>query len=201
MQRKPFNVDLAPFRDDLDLKYAAKHKEESNICLIGDVWTDHWRNGRIIHGPGFYQGNNIFTTEGRNQILDIVFGSTSVDATIYMGIFTNNVTPAAADTASAKLGASGDYGEGQDADYDDPETNRPEYTVAAASSSSVTNSASKAEFTIADTITVYGAFLASTQAKTATSGVLYCAKAFSSSRSVIDDDVLAITYAISMTSS
>jgi hypothetical protein len=54
---------------------------------------------------------------------------------------------------------------------------------------------------MAASITVYGAFLSTVAAKTATTGTLFCAKAFSSSRAVIDNDVLAITYVLSLTTS
>lgn len=191
---------LTPLMDDQNIMYAAKYPEESGLAFHGNVWTTHKRDGRIIHGP-FDQGPNTFTTEGMADLLNTYFYGNDTPSAIYCGLFKNNVTPALADTAADKLGATGDYGECQDADYDDPATNRPAYTVAETSTASCTNDASKAEFTMDATITVYGAFLATEQAKTATTGVLICAKAFSSSRDVIDADELAIKYVISCTTS
>jgi hypothetical protein len=135
------------------------------------------------------------------RILNIVFRAQTTEAAIYVGIFKNNVTPAVGDTAAVKLGAAGTYGECQDADYDSPATNKPAYTIASTSTATCTNAASPASFTINASITIYGAFLSTAAAKTATSGTLFCAKAFSSSRAVIADDVLSVTYVISCTTS
>lgn len=177
---------------------AVKAAMSGNAQIEGLVTLDHFREGKIIYNE---TGKNIITTEGLNQILNVVFGAVAKDATIYCGIFKSNVTPAAGNTAASQLGAAGTYGECQDADYDDPATNRPEWVDAAASAGVITNSASKASFTIAASITVYGAFLASSQAKTATTGVLYAAKRFDTSRAVVDDDVLQVTYQLSLSSS
>lgn len=192
-------MDLTNFRDNANLRYAAKHQRESGIAFHGDVFTDHFRNGSLIHSCN--QGHNTFTTEGMARLLNIVFRAQTTEAAIYCGIFKNNVTPAVGDTAAAKLGAAGTYGECQDADYDSPATNKPAYTIASTSTASCTNAASAASFTMNASITIYGAFLSTAAAKTATTGTLFCAKAFSSSRAVIADDVLAVTYVISATTS
>jgi len=192
-------MDLTIFRDDANLRYAAKYARESGIAFHGDVFTDHFRKGRLIHSCN--QGHNTFTTEGMARLLNIVFRAQATEAAIYCGIFKNNVTPAVGDTAAVKLGAAGTYGGCQDADYDSPATNKPAYTIASTSTASCTNAASAASFTINASITIYGAFLSTAAAKTATSGTLFCAKAFSSSRAVIADDVLSVTYVISCTTS
>ena len=192
-------MDLTIFRDDANLRYAAKYARESGIAFHGDVFTDHFRKGRLIHSCN--QGHNTFTTEGMARLLNIVFRAQATEAAIYCGIFKNNVTPAVGDTAAVKLGAAGTYGECQDADYDSPATNKPAYTIASTSTASCTNAASAASFTINASITIYGAFLSTAAAKTATSGTLFCAKAFSSSRAVIADDVLSVVYVISCTTS
>jgi len=192
-------MNLNIFRDNADLRYAAKHQRESGIAFHGDVFTHHYRRGELIHFCN--QGPNTFTTEGMARILNIVFRAQTTESAIYCGIFKNNVTPAVGDTAAVKLGAAGTYGECQDADYDSPATNKPAYTIASTSTASCTNAASAASFTINASITIYGAFLSTAAAKTATSGTLFCAKAFSSSRAVIADDVLSVVYVISCTTS
>ena len=192
-------MDLTKFRDDANLRYAAKHFRESGIAFHGDVFTHHYRRGELIHFCN--QGPNTFTTEGMARIINIVFRAQTTESAIYCGIFKSNVTPAVGDTAAAKLGAAGTYGECQDADYDSPATNKPAYTIVSTSTASCTNAASPASFTMNASITIYGAFLSTAAAKTATSGTLFCAKAFSSSRAVIADDVLAVTYTISCTTS
>ncbi len=193
--------ELLNFRDNADLRYAVKHLRESNLNFHGHVFTDHFRDGRLIHTCD--QGGNTFTTEGMAYLLNIIFGTTSKtgSAIFYVGIFKNNVTPAVGDTAAAKLGAAGAYGECQDADYDSPATDKPSYTIATTSTATCTNAASPASFTIAGSITVYGAFLSTSKAKTATDGYLMCAKKFGTPRAVIDNDVLSVTYAITATTS
>ena len=193
-------MDIIQFRDNKELAYANKHLMESGLGFMGYVTLEHFRKGKLIHKQS---GKNIFTTEGRNHLLEIIFGTTgkAAAAGFYVGIFKSNQTPAAGDTAAAKLGAAGTYQECQDADYT-PNTNKPVYTIAAAGSSICTNAASPAVFTIvAASITIYGAFLSTAIAKTATTGVLMCAKAFSPSRAVITADVLSVTYVVTATSS
>ena len=191
------NPFIVPFMDRLDIRYAAKYLEESSLAFHGHVTLEHFRDSKLIH---VQSGENIFTTEGMAKILNVIFHTTAKDTAIYCGIFKNNVTPSLGNTAAACLGASGTYGECQDSDYD-PATNRPAYTAAATTTATITNSASKANFTMKASITVYGAFLVSSQAKTATTGTLYCAKAFAASRAVISNDELAVTYSVTCTSS
>jgi len=189
-------------RDSGDLAYAAKHRQESGLKFIGNVHVKHTRQGKILH-DAWEPEHNTFTTEGMAYLLNIIFGTTSkAGAAIwYVGIFKADVTPAVGDTAAVKLGAAGTYLECQDADYDSPATNKPAYTIAATSSAVCTNAASKATFVMNAGITVYGAFLSDAAAKTATSGHLMCAKRFASSRAVIADDELAVTYQVSCTTS
>jgi len=184
-----------------DMQYMLKHHRDG-VQFTGNVRVEHFRAGECIYD--FQEPKpNIFTTEGLDYLNDVMWFTTSKAASKiwYVGIFKANVTPAAGDTAAAKLGAAGTYQECQDADYDDPATNKPSYNTAASASAVTTNSANKAEFTIAASITVYGAFLGDEQAKTATNGTLMCAKKFSASRAVIDDDVLYVTYQITASSS
>jgi hypothetical protein len=190
---------IAPFMDDTDIMYAAKNHMESGFKFIGMCGVTHFRNGEVIYHED--PSPNTFTTEGMAHMLNVMFVSTARPAAQYVGIYKNNVTPANGNTAAVHLGAAGTYGECQDADYDSPATNRPAYTGATTTTATVTNTASKAEFTINASITVYGAFIATSQAKTATSGVLMCAKKFAAARAVIADDELAVTYAIACTSS
>jgi hypothetical protein len=192
------NPAIESILDRLDIRYARKHQEESGLVLHGDVTLDHYRGGSLVHTQ---TGSNTFTTEGMARILNVQFRAQATDAAIYVGIFKNNVTPATGNTAAVCLGAGGTYGECQDADYDSPATNRPAYTIASTSTASCTNAASAASFTMHASITVYGAFLASSQAKTATTGTLFCGKAFGTARAVIDADVLAVTYVLTTTTS
>ena len=194
---------IEKFRSNPDLRYAAKYPLESHLGFQGIWQCDQYRKGELISG-GYPEPPNIFTTEGMARLLNIIFHDISKAASEiwYVHIYKNDVTPAVGNTAAVHMGAAGTYGICQDADYDDPATNAPSYTTADTATATITNaSAGKAEFTIAASITVYGACLSTIQAKTGTSGYLMCAKAFISSREVIDDDVLAVTYAITASSS
>lgn len=191
----PVHIGL-PLEDQADaLKYAAKHIVEADLGFMGLVTLEHFRGGGLIFQE---TGKNIFTTEGRALIWNTIFGSTDKPAAVYIGLFKNDVTPVAGDTAAARLGAAGTYGECQDADYH-PETNRPAYTVVNTTTNEITNAAAKAVFEIQQAFTARGAFLATSQAKAATTGALIAAKRFATSRAVVADDELAITYTLTAT--
>ncbi len=171
-----------------------------NLALRGDVFIDHWRDGKFLCFEK-HVGKNILPTQGLNEILDVAVGAVAKESAWYVYIFKNNYTPLATNTAATSLGAAGLHGECQDADYDVPLTNRPAYTIVAAAAGVITNAASKAAFTIAASITVYGAGVCSSQAKTAVTGFLLAAKKFDVARAVIDNDVLYVTYQVTATSS
>jgi len=196
--KETIGVALGPIRDDAKARYAIQHHQESGLQFHGHVICDHFRNGLLIHTQ---EGSNIFTTEGMARILNVCFRAQTTDAAIYVGIFKGNVTPALGDTAAAKLGGGSPWYECLDADYDSPATNKPAYTMASTSTAVATNTASKATFVMNASITVYGAFLSTVMAKTATSGTLFCGKAFAVPRAVVADDELAITYQITLSSS
>ena len=199
----PTNDMIESLRADANARYAVKHRAESGIQLHGIWQCDQRRKGTLIAG-GYPEPPNTFTTEGMAYLLNIIFFTTAKAAALiwYVGIFKNNVTPAVGNTAAVCLGAAGTYGECQDADYDDPATNKPSYTTATTALATITNAvAGKAEFVIADTITVYGAFLSTVAAKTATTGYLMSGKKFTTARAVVADDELAISYAITLTTS
>jgi len=169
-----------------------------NMNVKGRFRTECFRAGRLIWVD---EGPNIVTDEGLNHMLNVTLQAATANATWYCGIFKNNYTPITSSTAAAALGAAGLFGECQDADYGTPATNRPAYTVVASTAKSITNSASKATFTMSASITVYGAFVASSQAKTATTGVLYAGRKFDVARAVISADILYVTYTINASSS
>ena len=199
----PTNDIINSLRDNLELKYAAKHAVESHLGFEGIYQCDQYRAGRLISG-GYAELPNTFTTQGMAHLLNIMFFTTSKAASLiwYVGIYKSNVTPAVGNTAAVHLGAAGTYGECQDADYDDPATNKPSYTTATTATATITNSvAGKAEFTIKQSITLYGAFLSTVAAKTATTGYLMCAKKFGTARAVVDDDEINVTYTINATTS
>ena len=194
---------ISNIRDDAEARYALKHRVDSHAALHGIWQCDQYRKGELISG-GYLEPPNTFTTEGMAYLLNVMFFTTSKAGSLiwYVGIFKNNVTPAVGNTAAVCLGAAGTYGECQDADYDSPLTDKPSYTTATTAIASITNAvAGKATFVMLAAITVYGAFLSTVAAKTATTGYLMCGKKFTASRAVVDDDELLITYQINLSTS
>ena len=187
--------------DNSDAMYGLKHAAESGFGLQGVYQCDQYRNGDLIAG-GYPELPNTFTTEGLSLLLRTMFWTTAKAASLiwYLGIFQNNVTPAVGNVASTALGAAGTYGVVQ-ATSDVDETVLEPYTTVTTATTTCTNAASKAEYTMADTMTIYGAFLGNTSDMTSVAGVLMSAKNFSTARAVIADDVLSVSYVISLTTS
>jgi len=106
--------------------------------------------------------------------------------------FSGNVTPVATWTAANFTANATEW-----TAYD--EATRVAYVEAAASSQSITNSASKADFTSSsDTQSVWGAGLISVSTKSAVTGSLLGAAKFGAVRSLDTADVLSIGYTISL---
>ncbi|MGP8337657.1 MAG: hypothetical protein ACT6FC_05415 [Methanosarcinaceae archaeon] len=194
-------MNMSPILENSELKYAVKHQEDG-IGFKGIWQCDQFRDGELISG-GYPEPPNIFPTVGLGRMLTVYFHdiAKAAEEIFYVGLFKANVTPAAGNTAATCLGAAGTYLECQDADYDLPLTDKPAYNTVDTATATITNAASKAEFTMAAEIIVYGAFLSTEKAKTATTGYLTAAKRFSASRDVKDNDVLSIAYEIVVSSS
>jgi hypothetical protein len=136
---------------------------------------------------------NLVVNQGLNAALDILFHATTQITTWYLTLVESNTSPAAGLTYAVPT-----YTECTA--YD--EANRPAYNEAAASGQSITNSANKGVFTMNASKTIYGASLvgggtgASTKGDTAGGGTLFCYALFASSRSVVDNDVIELTYTL-----
>lgn len=191
--------------DNDNVRHALRNHDRIGIT---GMWSlDHVRGDAVIYREA--PSHNIVTTEGMNYILNVLAKSGALGVN-YMGIFKNNVTPAAGDTAAVKLGSGGTYGACQDpADFDDAAVGGssvstgdwPVWNPAAASGGVLTNAAATCDFTMAASITVYGGFLTTEQQCADSANVLICAKAFTASRAVIDNDILKITTTLTLTSS
>jgi len=139
--------------------------------------------------------HNLVTNEGLDALLNIMFHGSTQITTWYCALVESDTAAAAGMTYAVPV-----YTECTA--YD--ELTRPEYEAAAASSQSITNSANEATFTISDTKTLYGAAIVgggtdgNTKGDTAGGGTLYCYSKFTASRSAVDDDVLNLTYTLSV---
>jgi hypothetical protein len=146
---------------------------------VSGVWSgQHIRDGKVIDE---WEDKNLVVNEGLNSLLDVYFHGETQITSWYIGVFEGNYTPVAGLTAATVTANSTEC-----TAYD--ETTRQAYDEAAASSQSITNSASRATFTFNATKTIYGAFLVSNNTKSGTSGTLFSAARFASSKAVVDND-------------
>lgn len=156
----------------------------SNILGTGEYHGQIIRDGAVIDE---WIDKNLVVNEGLNSMLNVMFHSAAQITTWYVGLYEGNYTPVATVTAATIASAATET-----TAY--TQTARPEFVEAAAASQSITNSANRATFTFNDTKTVYGAFLVSTATKSGTTGTLFSAARFASSKAVVSGDELLLTY-------
>lgn len=170
-------------------EFKAVHQGLQNASLhLGGVFhVEQYRAGVLVDE---WDSKNVVTDEGINHALNVVFNAATQVSTWYLGVFVNNYTPVAADTAATFPGSAGEattqYSEGS----------RPTYVEATSTAKSISNVANKATFTFTSDCTVYGALLSSNATKGGTSGVLMCASKFSTSKAITAGDTLLVTYTI-----
>lgn len=140
---------------------------------------------------------NLVVNEGLQYMAGTALTSTTQITSWYLGVYgaASSNNPAASDTMSSHAGWT------EVTAYS--EATRPAATFAAATSANpsvVTNSASKAQYTINGTTTIGGAFLTSNNTKSGTTGKLFSAADFQSpgDRSVVNGDILLVTYTFSL---
>ena len=164
--------------------------EEQKLEVGGVFKVEQIRDGKVIDS---WEEKNRVVNEGLNSLLDVQLGAGSQLTTWYVGLFEGNFTPAAEDTA-ANIASNAT----ESTAYD--EATRPAWSPAAVSSQTITNSASKATFTMNAGKSIYGAFLISDSTKSGTAGFLFAATKFSAVRTVEPTDQLLVTYTVSATS-
>ena len=150
-------------------------------------------------------GNLKWVAESKNLVVNVglqymagsALTSTSQITTWYLGLYgaASSNNPAAGDTLSSHGGGT------EVTDYS--EANRVTANFAAATNANpsvVTNTASKATFTMNGSTTVGGAFLTSNNTKGGTTGTLFSAADFQApgDRTVVSGDILSVTYTFSL---
>jgi len=180
-----------------DLEAGAFEETEARVLFprqnlsVGGVFSHEViRAGRSM---GLLHDHNKIVNEGLNDLLQTYLGNGTQIPTWYVGIFEGNYTPVAGDAAASIATNST-----ESIAYD--EATRPEWVDAAAAAQSISNTASKAVFTINATKTIYGALLVSTSTKAGAVGKLFSASRFATSRSVVAADQLLITYTVQASS-
>ena len=137
--------------------------------------------------------SNLIPTEGLNYMLGTALTGLTQSSTWYIALFEGNYTPVAGVTAAtfpADATECTAYAEAA----------RVTWTPGSISAGSVSNTASKAVFTINATKTVYGIAQTSVSTKSATTGTLISVARFAVAKSVVATDVLNVTSTISATS-
>jgi hypothetical protein len=153
--------------------------------------VEHFRNGKLID---FERLHNLVPLEGRQNILSVIGNAGTQITTWYVGLFEGNYTPVSGDTAATFPASATEC-----TAYS--ESTRQEWVEAAPSAGVITNSASKAQFTMNATKTVYGGMLISSSVKGGTSGVLLSAGRFATSKAVDSGDILRVTASLTLNSS
>jgi hypothetical protein len=138
------------------------------------------------------KGANIIPDVGLTYILQSALtNEASAITTLYVGLL-DNYTPVAASTMT-------EAGGNEITNYS---ASVRQTWVGVEGTQTATNTASPASFTISTGgATVYGAFLSDASTQGGTTGTLVAAKLFSSSRELLEDDVLNVTYEVSASSS
>lgn len=164
---------------------------KSNV-FIGGIFN-HWVNNDL---DDIQSDKNMVVNEGLDHLLDVTLSGGSAKPTWYIGINKNNYTFLNTDTAQNISTNSSEVVSGTDV----TQTVRQVWNEAGVTSQSITNSANPASYTANATVTIYGAFLISfsTMTNGTSSDKLMAASAFTSSRALVANDVLNITYELNI---
>ena len=190
----------------MELKAKISDTTESGLMMNSQSNEGLKATGKFLIECYDKDGKLKWTDESKNLVVNVglqymagtsLDGSTARITSWYLGLYgaASSNNPAAGDTMSSHAGWT------EVTDY--TEATRPAATFVAATTANpsvVTNSASKAQFTMNATTTVGGAFLTSNNTKGGTSGTLFSAKDFNSpgDRSVVSGDVVLVTYTFSL---
>jgi len=139
--------------------------------------------------------NNLIVAEFLNSALEQLFGATAKIGTYYIAPYAGNVSPTASWTAANFTANSTEF-----TAYD--EAARQVWTPGSAAAGVISNSASKAVFTVSAApaqTTIWGAGLISASGKSATTGVLVAANKASAARdNLVASDTVTIGYTLTL---
>jgi hypothetical protein len=145
-------------------------------------YVDHVRNGEVI---GTDEVHNLIPTEGLNHILSVVLKAGTQQTNWYVGLFEGNYTPTATITAATVTATATEC-----TAY--TEATREAWVGGTVANGFVTNTDSRAEFTMNATKAVYGAFVVSSATKSSGSGVLISIARFPTVKNVESGDLLRV---------
>lgn len=136
---------------------------------------------------------NLIPTEGLNYMLGTALTGVGQVSSWFIALFEGNYTPVSTVTAATFPAAAT-----ESTAYD--EMTRVAWTPGAIAAGSVSNTASKAVFTINATKSIYGIAQTSVSTKSATTGTLMSVALFGAVKNVVATDVLNVTSTLSATS-
>ena len=128
--------------------------------------------------------HNLVTAAGLNDALEQYFKGSSYTAAWYVGL-KGAGTPDSADTMTSHATWN------EVVAYS--EATREALVLGTVSAGTVSNTASKAEFTMNSSATIEGAFLVNESTKSGTSGILYSVGDFAASRTLGSGDIIQVT--------
>lgn len=163
----------------------------NQIVGLGKYTGKIIRDGWVIDE---FECSNLVVNQGLNYMLGAALGGLGQTTAWYLGLFSGNYTVLATDTASTISTNATEvtaYTAGA----------RLGWTAGAPASQSISNSGSTATFTFNGNVTVYGAFLGSSNVINGTAGTLFSGAQFGSSKSVVSGDQLVLTYTYNLASS
>ena len=137
--------------------------------------------------------NNLIPGEGLNYMLGTALTGVAQLSAWYIALFEGNYVPVGTITAATFPAAAT-----ESTAY--TEAARVTWTPGAIAAGSVSNTASKAVFTMNATKTIYGIAQTSVSTKSATTGTLMSVAAFAVAKAVVSTDVLNVTSTLSATS-
>lgn len=153
--------------------------------------VEHLRGGEVLSRE---EVHNLMPTEALNHLVSTEYAGGAQVGTWYVGIYEGNFTPDGDETAATLPGAATEC-----TAYD--AATRIAFVPGTVAGGAVDNAASRAEFEMNDTKTVYGGFLSSAAAKGATTGVLGSVVRYASPKPMTPGDVLRVTAGFSIVSS
>lgn len=148
-----------------------------------------------INGEPVGMSDNLIPDEGKLAALNILFGATAKAAAYYLALYAGAVDPASGWTAS-NFASTATENTSTSEGYSG--SNRPEWVDGTAAANAISNSASKASYSIvaSSTININGVAMLSVATRGATTGHLMSATRFGSTRQLANGDTYQLAYEI-----
>jgi hypothetical protein len=162
----------------------------SNIKLGFEYTIEHVRGGEVISTE---TATNLVPIQGLDYIVAGALTGGSTNNAWYIGLYEGNYVPTSAVTAATVVAVATEC-------LAYANSTRPAWIAGPVTAGSVDNSASRAEFVMNATKTVYGGFLISSNTKSGGDGTLISIVRFPTAKSLESGDTLRVTAGITTVS-